>query len=33
MDTAIGTIQKEVELAAEDEEETPLKKKLNEFGE
>lgn len=33
MDTAIGTIQKEVELAAEDEEETPLKKKLNQFGE
>lgn len=33
MDTAIGTIQKEVEAAAEDEEDTPLKKKLNEFGE
>lgn len=33
MDTAIGTIQKEVELAAEDEEDTPLKQKLNQFGE
>ena len=33
MDTAIGTIQKEVEAAAEEEEDTPLKKKLNEFGE
>ncbi len=33
MDTAIGTIQKEVQAAAEDEEDTPLKQKLDQFGE
>ena len=33
MDTAIGSIQKEVQAAAEDEEATPLKKKLDQFGE
>lgn len=33
MKTAIGRVQKEVEEAAEEEEPTPLKKKLNEFGE
>lgn len=33
MDTAIGSIQKEVQAAEEDEEDTPLKKKLDHFGE
>jgi P-type Ca2+ transporter type 2C len=33
MDTAIGSIQKEVQEAEEDEEDTPLKKKLDQFGE
>lgn len=33
MDTAIGSIQKEVKLAEEEEEDTPLKKKLDQFGE
>ena len=33
MNTAIGSIQKEVQEAAEDEEDTPLKKKLDKFGE
>ena len=33
MNTAIGTIQKEVQEAADEEEDTPLKKKLDEFGE
>jgi len=33
MKTAIGRVQKEVKEAAEEEEDTPLKKKLNEFGE
>ena len=33
MDTAIGSIQKEVQAASEDEEDTPLKKKLDQFGE
>jgi len=33
MDTAIGSIQKEVQEAAEDEEDTPLKRKLDQFGE
>ena len=33
MDTAIGSIQKEVQAAEEEEEDTPLKKKLDQFGE
>jgi Ca2+-transporting ATPase len=33
MNTAIGRVQKEVSEAAQEEEETPLKKKLNDFGE
>lgn len=33
MNTAIGSIQKEVQAASEEEEETPLKKKLDQFGE
>ena len=33
MNTAIGRVQDEVQKAAEEEEDTPLKKKLNEFGE
>lgn len=33
MNTEIGNIQKEVEEAAEEEEDSPLKKRLNEFGE
>ncbi|EQC36759.1 Ca2+-transporting ATPase [Saprolegnia diclina VS20] len=33
METEIGQIQKSVQAAAEDEESTPLKKKLDEFGE
>lgn len=33
MQTAIGRVQDEVQKAAEEEEDTPLKKKLNEFGE
>uniref|UniRef100_A0A7S3KDR2 Calcium-transporting ATPase n=1 Tax=Euplotes crassus TaxID=5936 RepID=A0A7S3KDR2_EUPCR len=33
MDTAIGSIQKEVMAASEEEEDTPLKKKLDQFGE
>jgi len=33
MDTAIGTIQKEVQAAADDGEDTPLKQKLDQFGE
>lgn len=32
MNTAIGSIQKEVQAAAEEEEDTPLKKKLDRFG-
>jgi Ca2+-transporting ATPase len=32
MKTAIGRVQDEVQKAAEEEEDTPLKKKLNEFG-
>ena len=32
MDTAIGRVQKEVSEAAEEEEDTPLKKKLDAFG-
>jgi Ca2+-transporting ATPase len=32
MSTAIGRVQKEVSEAASEEEETPLKKKLNDFG-
>jgi P-type Ca2+ transporter type 2C len=33
MNTAIGRVQDEVQKAAEEEEDTPLKKKLNDFGE
>ena len=33
MNTAIGRVQKEVQEAAQEEEDTPLKKKLNDFGE
>lgn len=33
MQTAIGRVQEEVKAASEEEEETPLKKKLNNFGE
>jgi len=33
MNTAIGSVQKEVTEAAEEEEDTPLKKKLDDFGE
>lgn len=33
MKTAIGRVQKQVEEAAEEEEDTPLKKKLDDFGE
>jgi len=33
MKTAIGRVQDEVKKAAEEEEDTPLKKKLNDFGE
>jgi len=32
MKTAIGTIHKEVQEAKEEEEDTPLKKKLDQFG-